>query len=218
MSSSGENEKIDTLGRDELIAGVIQKHKRLLDEYSTEFEELDKRISSLNEQIDSAKGNRTNVVQRTEVLKEKRQQLYHQVEHMLEETVESIGNDKIDRRAVTSIKDGIAELKSLLDPEKEKQIDGMIMDNFSALPTDAQSLVSQIKLRLDNALEAGIELASTVGSESGFDEEQTKLKTELKEITPRHKWLENRIKSHREAAEYWEGSKKAADDKKVVAS
>ena len=214
MSSSGENEKIKTLGRQELIAGVIQKHKRLLDEYSTEFEELDKRISSINEKIGSAKSSKADVLQRTDVLKEKRQQLYYQIEHMLEDAV---GSDKFDHKVMASIKEEISQLKSLFDPEREKKLDEMIMDNLSSLPAEAKSLLSQIKLRLDGALESGVELASIMGSENNFDEDKAKMDAELQEISPRHKWLENRIKSHKEAVEHWENSKKAADDNKVVA-
>jgi hypothetical protein len=61
---TGENVEIHTLERKDLMAGVIAKHKRFIEEYAEEFKELDGKVASLNEQADSAKANHLMTLQR----------------------------------------------------------------------------------------------------------------------------------------------------------
>ena len=55
---TGENVEIHTLERKDLIAGVIAKHKRFIEEYAEEFKDLDGKFESLNEQADPEKANK----------------------------------------------------------------------------------------------------------------------------------------------------------------
>jgi len=66
-----------------------------------------------------------------------------------------------------------------------------------------QSSVQQIKAKVNGAIEASNELAGTIGVKA-LEEKLHKATEELKTISPRHGWLENRIKSHNEALEHWE--------------
>lgn len=76
------------------------------------------------------------------------------------------------------------------------------LDGMSTHET-VQSSVQQIKAKVNGAIEASNELAGTIGIKA-LDENFHKATEELKTISPRHGWLENRIKSHNEALEHWE--------------
>lgn len=210
MTSSGEDNGINTFDRGELIAGVVRKHKRFLDEYTAEFTQLDNRISSINEKLSSAKRSREDIVLRTEILREKRQQLYHQVDQLLEDVLGSVDLPKIDRKLVSSIYESFLELKSSSDIDGEKEIKVTLMGLLSQVPGDkhVKETINQIGFRLDNAIGSRAELASIEGSENNFDDVQVELDKELNEISSRHSWLDRRIKSHNEALEYWENAKK----------
>lgn len=202
-----EKVAISTLGKKDLIAGVIQKHKRFLEEYKAEFEELDDNIKSLGNQIEAAKNNRENIELRIDVLKEKRQQLYHQADHIFGEVFTLIGASTPDQKQVRSIKDGIAKLRTSITIEEEKQIVTDIISNLSELTAnipEAQKNVLQMISRIEDALGSTVELSSIDGTDNKYNDEYITLNAQLKKISPRHRLLENKIKSHREGLAYWE--------------
>jgi len=223
MSEDEENIEITTLERKDLITGAIQKHKRFLDEFTAEFNGLDEKLTSLKDQVESAKTNKEYVSGRTEVLKEKRQQLYHQAEQVLGDISSFPDMNAPDNKLIHSINDTMPKLKSLRSPDEEKQIVDSISDRLSGISIntpDIQRLVMQMRSRMGDALDASVELASINGTDRKFNEEHIKLNRELENILPRHKWLENRTKSHREGLAYWEDAKNgdAAEKNEVVAS
>ena len=201
-----EKVAISTLGKKELIAGAIQKHKRFLEEYTAEFEEVDANIKSLSDLIETAKNNRENIALRTDVLKEKRQQLYHQADHILGEVFSLEGANTLDQKMVRSINEGIVKLRTSITVEEEKQIVADIIDNLSVLAAnipEAQELVLQTRLRMDDAFGSTVELSSIDGTDNTYNDEHITLNTQLNKISPRHRSLENKIRSHREGLAYW---------------
>ena len=204
---TGENVEIRTLERKDLIDGVIAKHKRFIEEYTGEFKELDEKVTSLNEQADSAKANRESALERFDVLKEKRQQLYHQAENLLGDffSFDDIAVD--DNKLIHSINDGIVKIKPSTTLADEKQIVEEISGKLSQISLDKddiKKLILQIKARVDEALASSVELNSITGSDTEFGNSFFKLSSELKEILPRHGWLKTRIESHTEGLKYWE--------------
>ncbi|MEZ5335871.1 MAG: hypothetical protein R2741_11875 [Methanolobus sp.] len=60
----------------------MKKHKKLIDEYSTEFNELGSKIQQIQENIDSSRKNREEMKEKMDILAE-RQLFYHQAEKTL---------------------------------------------------------------------------------------------------------------------------------------
>ena len=203
---TGENVEIRTLERKDLIDGVIAKHKRFIEEYAGEFKELDEKVASLNEQADSAKANKESVIERFDVLKEKRQQLYHQAENLLGDLFSfDIAAD--DNKLIHSINDGIVKIKPSTTIADEKQIVDEISGKLSQISSDKEDikkLVLQIKARVDEALASSVELDSITGSDKEFNDSFFKLNSELKDVLPRHGQLKSRIESHNKGLKYWE--------------
>lgn len=220
-----DDEKVAISIRDkkDLIAGAIQKHKRFLEEYTTEFEELDTNIKSLSNKIEAAKNNRENIELRTDVLKEKRQQLYHQVDNILVEVFSLEGANALDQKTIRSINEGIVKLRTSIPVEEEKQIVSEIIVNLSVLAAnipEAQELVLQTTSRMNDALGSTVELSSIDGTDNKYNDEYITLNTQLKKILPRHRLLENKIKSHKEGLAYWENIEagNVTDGSEVMAS
>ncbi|MBW6470900.1 MAG: hypothetical protein K0A90_06740 [Methanosarcinaceae archaeon] len=204
---TGENVEIRTLERKDLINGVIAKHKRFIEEYKGEFKELDEKITSLNEQADSAIANKESVVERVDVLKEKRQQLYHQAENLLGDLSSFDDIVPEDNKLIHSINDGLVKIKPSTTLADEKQIVDDISGKLSKVSLDKEDvkkLILQIKARVDEALASSVELNSITGSDKKFNDSFFKLNLELKEILPRYGWLKTRIESHTVGLKYWE--------------
>ncbi|NPE28083.1 hypothetical protein HNV12_08930 [Methanococcoides sp. SA1] len=205
MSESNMNKETSILDKDELIKSVIAKHKRLLEEYNKEFSELDTRSKALKEQIESSKQKKEDTLTRIEVLKEKRQQLYHQAENVLGNMFTDIDDKLLDNKLMHAANDGFTKVRRLIDISEEKQVVDELLTKLNGMSTHetVQNSVQQIKAKVNGAIEASNELAGTIGIKA-LEEGFHKASEELKTISPRHGWLENRIKSHNEALEHWE--------------
>ncbi|MEL4305146.1 hypothetical protein [Methanococcoides sp. LMO-2] len=206
MSESTQSNEISILDRNELVRNVITKHKRLLEEYNREFSGLEEKVKALKEQVDSSKKDKEDVLSRIELLKEKRQQLYHQAENTLEEMFDEIDEKLLDNKLMHGVKDDITKVKRAFDIDEEKKIVEELLNKLNGMGTqeDIQKAVQQIRTRVNEAITSSTELAGISGTENNFESAFQKAREELKELTPRHGWLENRIKSHNEALQYWE--------------
>ncbi len=80
MNGNIEEAGIRVLTEGELISAVVEKHRRFLEEDRKEFEELDSRLTQVEEDVKNSKNSRIRMAERKEILKEKRQQFYHQAE------------------------------------------------------------------------------------------------------------------------------------------
>ncbi|WP_445476190.1 hypothetical protein ACT9XH_05625 [Methanococcoides methylutens] len=206
MSESTQNNEVSILDRNELIKNVIIKHKRLLEEYNKEFSGLEEKVKALNEKTESSKKDKEDVLSRTELLKEKRQQLYHQAENILEEMFDVIDEKLLDNKLMHGINDDITKVKRAINIDEEKKIVDDLINKLNSMGSheDVQNAVQQIRTRVNEAIISSTELTSIIGTEKDFENAFQKARDELKELTPRHGWLDNRIKSHNEALEYWE--------------
>lgn len=207
---------ITPLNTQELLFKLIAKHKRLLDEYKSEFSILDEKKQRIDNDIDSANKNKEATLNRVEVLKEMPLQFYNQILNLLEELSELNGTNN---KLLHSINDKVVKLtkpKYLLDIDETKQSIDEIKSLVSKLTVDAQGteLVSTILARLESVLGASVELNSIHGNDKKFDEDSKRQEIELKDIASRYGWLKNRIESHKKAFEYW--SLKTKPNKETV--
>jgi chromosome segregation ATPase len=206
-NQNGSNTSFRTYERNELLNKVIDKHRRLLDEYSVQFGEIGKKVRSLDEQISSSKEKKEQATTRTEVLAEKRQLFYHQAEKLLDELVSVYENDIAVQKELRNVAEEFPKVKSVLSPEDEGKLLDPILANisliYSKLPQARESMDS-FRARIHDAVAANTELALLKYPEEDFDKVQADIEKELGELNLKYKWLENRISSHTEALAYWE--------------
>lgn len=208
MTTDGDGVGVTLYDREGLIDAVILKHNRMLEKYNFEFEELDTRFSSYSQGIDDSKKKHEELLERIDVLKEKRQQLYHQAEMMLDKLTES----GVQQNDVNTIRDNIAKAKLLSPVNEEKAIVDSIISVLSIGETSESK--SSIKSKIEEAVTSHEELRAASGLECGLIENQKLQEDELNKAKPRHSWLEKRIQSHKEALNYWEKLK--GTDKEVT--
>lgn len=214
-----ENSAPHTYDRKELIEAVVQKHKKYIDEYTTEFNELGSKIKELQDNIDSSNKNRTEVMEKIEILAEKRQLFYHQAEKLLDELDESLSNSDFSHDK-SLVMEKLAKVKGSLSPEEEQKHIDSILQDISALGSKASGINDRIAVisdRVKDALGYKLEMNSIDSSEETFNSNISSYEEGLKEFEPRYKWLENRINSHKEAVIYWEKQPLANDKQEVEA-
>ncbi|MBP2029143.1 chromosome segregation ATPase [Methanohalophilus levihalophilus] len=200
MSENSES-AVKTLDREGLIKAVIEKHERLISEYNTEYNSLEGKVKELKEKVAAAKKEHEDTVQRMDVLREKRQQLYYQAKKLLED----LEPGTIEDRLVHSIHDDIEELKRLKEPETEAALRKTLLDKINSIRVEEiKEQVSQLTEKIKGAEEATIELLSLETNRKDSSKDNENMAEELKKDEPRHNWLHRRIASHTEAREYWE--------------
>jgi hypothetical protein len=188
------------VGREGLIRAVIEKHDRFIAEYTSEFESLDGKVGELREKLSAARKSHEDAVQRIDVLREKRQQLYYQAK----KTLEDIEPGVVEDRLLHSIHDDIEELKRMKEVDKEKELREAVLEKIRSIDTSAiGEHVSQLVERIKEAGGATVEMLSLENGQKNFAADRDTMADELKKDEPRHSWLDKRIASHREAREYW---------------
>ncbi|MDK2891977.1 hypothetical protein [Methanohalophilus sp.] len=199
--SENKESAIKTLDKEGLIKAVIEKHDRLINEYNAEFSSLEGRVKELKEKVAAAKKEHEDAMQRMDVLREKRQQLYYQAKKLLE----NLEPGTIEDRLIHSIHDDIEELKRLKEPDSEAELRRNLLDKINSIAVgETKEQVIHLVEKIKGAEEATIELLSLETNQNGFSKEYKNMVEELKKDEPRYNWLQRRIASHTEARNYWE--------------
>jgi hypothetical protein len=206
------NEKTEKIGirvltEEELISAVVEKHRRFLEDDRKEFEELNSRLNQIEEDAKNLKDSIIKFMERKEILKEKRQQFYHQAEALLEREL----FPKLNQITSNKLKEDIKKLKGQIEPEEEQKFKDSFLENLREtfrVTELEENLLLQIQVRLDEARNSNLELKGIVGSEKQFEEDDSSKNEEISESKSRHKWLNSNIKNHDEALDYWEKLKK----------
>ena len=191
------------LTEEELISAVVEKHRRFLDEDRKEFGELDSRLGQVEEDANNAKNSRIRMAERKEVLKEKRQQFYHQAEALFEKDL----FPKLDQITANKLKEDIKKLKGQIEPEEEQKLKDSFMEYLHGIVRAAgleESFLLQIQARIDEAMNSNLELKKIMESEKHIEEDDGSKNEEISKGKSQHKWLGNKIKNHEEALIYWE--------------
>jgi len=206
VSGNIEEAGVRMLTEEELISGVVEKHRRFLEEYRKEFEELDGRMNQFEEDAKNARISRTQMAERKEVLKEKRQQYYHQVEGLLEKEL----FPKLDPVTADKIMEDIKKLKGQIEPEEEQKLIDSFMENLQERTREkeaGESILQQTRARVEEARNSNLELKEIKESEKQLEEDDGSKNSEISKNKPQHKWLSSKITSHEEALSYWEKQK-----------
>jgi len=206
------NEKTEKIGirvltEEELISAVVEKHRRFLEDDRKEFEELNSRLNQIEKDAKNLKNSRIKFMERKEILKEKRQQFYHQAEALLEREL----FPKLNQITVNKLKEDIKKLKGQIEPEEEQKLKGLFIENLRGtfrVTEFEENLLLQIQVRLEEARNSNLELKGIVESEKQFEEDDSIKDEEISKSKSQHKWLNSKIKNHEEALDYWEKLKK----------
>lgn len=203
MTENIDEAGIRVLTEEELISAVVEKHRRFLEENKKEFVELDSRLNQVEENIKNAKNFRTRMEERKEVLKEKRQQFYHQTEALLEKEI----FPKMDPTTASKLREELKKLKGQIDPEEEQKLKDLFMQNLRETILAAglgETVLLQANARMEEARKSNIELKEIKDSEKQLVEDDSSKSEEISKSKSQHKWLSTRIKNHEEALSYWE--------------
>jgi hypothetical protein len=206
------NEKTEKIGirvltEEELISAVVEKHRRFLEDDRKEFEELNSRLNQIEEDAKNLKNSKIKFLERKEILKEKRQQFYHQAEALLEREL----FPKLNQTAANKLEEDIKKLKGQVEPDEEQKLKDSFIENLreTVRVTELEeNLFLQIQVRLEEARNSNLELKGIVGSEKQFEEDDNSKNEEISKSKSQHKWLDSKIKNHEEALNYWEKFKK----------
>jgi hypothetical protein len=194
---------IRVLTEEELISAVVEKHRRFLEEDRKEFGELGIRLNQVEEAAKNAKNSRIRMEERKEVLKEKRQQFYHQTEALLEKDV----FPKLDPTTVSKVKEELKKLKGQIEPEEEKRLKDSFMENLREIIRAAglgENVLLQTDARMEEARNSNLELNELIQSGKQLAEDDGSKSEEISKSKSQHKWLSTKIKNHEEALNYWE--------------
>jgi hypothetical protein len=198
-----EETGIRVLTEGELVSAVLEKHRQSLEQDRKEFEELDRKLSQAEEDIINSKNSKIQMAERKEVLKEKRQQFYHQVEALLEKEL----FQKLDQMNANKLKEDLKKLKSQIDPEEEQKLQDIFMGNLretSKVSGLEENLLMQIETRVQEARNSNLELKEIIESEKQLEEDDGSKSEVVSKSKSQHKWLSSKIKTHEEALNYWE--------------
>ncbi|AKB52392.1 hypothetical protein MSBRW_3139 [Methanosarcina barkeri str. Wiesmoor] len=203
MTENIDEAGIRVLTEEELISTVVEKHRRFLEEYKKEFGELDSRLSQVEENVKNTKNFRIQMEERKEVLKEKRQQFYHQTEALLEKEIFS----KLDLITANKLKEEFKKLKGQIEPEEEQRLKDSLIENLRETILAAgpgENVLLQADARMEEARNSNIELKEIIKSEKQLAEDDGNKSEDISKSKSQHKWLSTKIKNHEEALNYWE--------------
>lgn len=203
MTGNIEEAGIRVYTEGELISVVVEKHRHFLEEYMKEFDELDSRLNQVEEDIKNVKNSRIQIAERKEILKEKRQQFYHQAESLLEKEL----FPKLDQITANKLKEEIKKLKGQIEPEEEQRFKDSFMENMREVVRTAgleENLILQTQIRIEEARNSNMELKKLIDSEKQLEVDDGSKSEEISKDKSQHKWLKTKVKSHEEALNYWE--------------
>lgn len=203
MTENIDEAGIRVLTEEELISAVVEKHRRFLEEDKKEFGELGIRLNQVEEAAKNTKNSRIRMEERKEVLKEKRQQFYHQTEALLEKDV----FPKLDPTTISKVKEELKKLKGQIEPEEEKRLKDSFMENLREIIRAAglgENVLLQTDARMEEARNSNLELSELIQSGKQLAEDDGSKSEEISKSKSQHKWLSTKIKNHEEALNYWE--------------
>lgn len=195
------------LTEEELISAVVEKHRRFLEDDIKEFEELTSKLNQIEEDAKNLKNSRIKFMERKEILKEKRQQFYHQAEALLKKEL----FPKLNQITTDKLKEDIKKLTGQIEPEEEQKLKDLFIQNLREtyrVTEFEENLLLQTQVRLEEAKNSNLELKGIVESEKQFEEDDSIKDEEISKIKSQHKLLNSKIKNHVEALDYWGKLKK----------
>ncbi|HOQ65748.1 MAG TPA: hypothetical protein PLY82_07315 [Methanosarcina thermophila] len=203
MTENIEEAGIRVLTEGELISAAVEKHRRFLEEARKEFAELDSKLTQIEEDIKNVKNSRIRMEERKEVLKEKRQQFYHQAETILEKEIFL----KLDTITARKLQEELKKLKGQIEPEEEQRLKDYFIETLREIVQatgSEENILLQVDARMEEARNANQELKEIIQSEKQLVEDDGSKNEKISKSRSQLKRLSTKIKNHEEALNYWE--------------
>jgi len=191
----------------QLIDIAVTKHRNLVDQYTSECEDMKSSGTLLTEQIHKEKEELAARSNRKEVLEEKRKLLCYQAEKMLQQlfdmllTTDNTVPMHLKQIHKTLILKGI-ELDKTKDLQRERALVDEIKTVLEKIPQndDVSKIIALINKKFEGAADSQTELQNL----SNIKAQKTADKTQVKDINERILWLKGRIDRHKQALSHWQ--------------
>ena len=194
-----QTEEIKILERPELISAIIEKHERLIAEYTVEYDALTNTSGTLDTEIGDLKKRIEENEEKVGVYDEKKH-------HSGYEALEELKKMDLKPADFEKIENGINALSSskISDSPDERKA------GYDVLHADVTNLEgvdsSTLSVKIDAAYQAYLEEYNLKESLVTDKEALIQKQGEVQE-NKRADWLDKRITSHKESLEYWKGMK-----------
>ena len=194
-----QTEEIRILERDELISAVIEKHEKLIAEYTEEYDALKNTSGALDTEIEDLKKRVEENEEKTGVFDEKKHHSgYEALEELKKMDLKQIDAEKIENgiNALTSskISDSADERKTVYETLRD--------DVNGVQGADTSALSAKIDAAYDAYKEENHLLETLAADRALLTQKQGEVQEDK-----RAGWLERRIESHKESLDYWKGLK-----------
>jgi len=192
-------EEIRIMERDELISAVIEKHEKLIAEYTAEFDALKNKSGARDTEIEELK-------KRIEENEEKKGVYDEKKHHSGKEALEELKEMKLRLIDAEKIENGIKALTSSKTSdsadERKTVYETLYADASKAEAADTSSLLAKIDAAYEAYKEENRLLETISADQSALVHKQGEILEDK-----RTDWLERRIGSHKESLDHWKGMK-----------
>ncbi len=203
-----------------LIELVIEKHRKFLDTYNSEFSDIDIRLKSVKQQSDEIKKEIGTVESKILVLTEKYHLLFHQAKKQREEifatVIDKMRAVKADLHEVIRLSGRLDELEKKLQTSRNIEDEEKMIGEIKTLLYEFESGAGKAGMiitckgvidKLNEANSSHRELLSLQDKPKEQEASSKEHEKQIGEIEERHNWLKHRIESHNNALAYWEKQK-----------
>lgn len=212
---------IEIIDSSKLIEQVIDKHKKLLDTYGSEFTELDSKLNVIRQQSDSVKKEIEFMGTRIEVLAEKYHLLFYQARKLREETLNAFFENMrkigaVNLNDLQRLGSRIEELEKKLQNSKHIEDEEKSITEIKNLLYELASAGKKAGIiiafdgiidKLNEANTSHRELLSLQDKPKQQSESSKDVEQQKGDIEGRYNWLKHRIESHNNALAHWEKQK-----------
>lgn len=206
---------------EKLIELVIEKHKKFLDMYKTEFSDIDSKLMAIQKKADENKKEKETTESRISVLNEKYHLLFYQAKKLREEifaqAIEKMRSIKAaNLQDMVRLSGRVEEIEKKVQDSKniedEERIIVELKRHFYDFESGARKggVIITCKAIVDKLNEANSCHREFLSTESKPKQQTVSAQDydkQEKEIEGRHSWLKHRIESHNSASAYWEKQK-----------
>lgn len=212
---------IEIIDSNRLIEQVIEKHKKLLDTYGSEFSDLESKMNTLRQQSDSVKKEIESTGTRIEVLAEKYHLLFYQAKKQREDALNAL-IEKLRQSNTAALHEVMRFAGRIEEFEKKLQNSKHIDDEeksiveIKKLLYEIESAVRKVGMTitfkgildiLNEANSSHRELLSLQDKPKQQSESSKDVEHQKGDIEGRYNWLKHRIESHNNALVHWEKQK-----------
>ncbi len=200
-----------------LIELVIEKHRKFLDAYNSEFSDIDAKLKSVKQQSEEIKKEIGTIESKILVLTEKYHLLFHQAKKQRDEIFNSVLDkmraNKADLHDMMRLSGRLEEIEKKLQTSKniedEEKMIGEIKKLLYELESEARKagIVVTCKGIIEKLNEANSSHRELLSLQDRPKEDGISAKEhdkQIGEIEGRHNWLKHRVESHNNALAYWE--------------